>query len=351
MREKTIKDLNIKKIGIFRALQLGDLLNVIPSMRALRKKFPKAEVTLIGLPWAKSFVRRFNKYFDNFIEFPGFPGLPERAFNPQAFVQFLSRTQQENFDLAIQMQGSGSISNRIMELLDAKNIAGFYTEEGYKPNNQFFIPYPETGHEAEKFLKLMEGLGIKAEGTDLEFPVLEAEAEEAARLLADHNLQEREFVCIHTGSREDARRWNADNFAKTADYIHSKGYKIVFTGTEKERESIHKIAKMTKSPSVNLAGCTRIGELAQILKESALLVSNDTGVVHIATAIGAKSVIIYSKKGSNLERWAPIDRKTHSVVEPERAKQVDNVLKEVDLKLRAESPQRMKREYEHAKAI
>jgi ADP-heptose:LPS heptosyltransferase len=346
MREKAIKDLKIKKIAIFRALQLGDLLNVIPAIRALRKSFIKAEITLIGLPWAKSFVHRFNKYFDKFIEFPGYPGLPEREFNPQKFTKFLSQMQEESFDLAIQMQGSGSISNRLMELLNAKNLAGFYGEGDYRPNNEFFIPYPEAGHESVKFLKLMEGLGIKTDGTDLELFVSEAEAEEAAKLLAEHNLQERAFVCIHTGSRENARRWIAEHFAKTADYIHSKGYKIVFTGTEKERESIHKIAKMAESPSVNLAGYTRIGELAEILKKSALLVTNDTGVVHIAAAVGAKSVVIYNKKGTDLERWAPVNRKIHSVIEPDRAGRTANVLKEIDLRLRE-----TKREYEHARAI
>ncbi|HET6528799.1 MAG TPA: glycosyltransferase family 9 protein [Balneolaceae bacterium] len=347
MREKTVKDLEIGKIAIFRALQLGDLLTIIPSVRALRKTFPKTEITLIGLPWARDFVSRFNKYFDRFIEFPGFPGLPERAFNPQAFVQFLSQIQDENFDLAIQMQGSGYITNPMMELLNARNMAGFYGEGHYRPNKDFFIPYVESGHEAEKFLKLMEGIGIKSDGTHLEFPVLEAEAEAATRLLAEHHLQERAFVCIHTGSREEARRWNAENFAKTADYIYSRGYKVAFTGTQKERESIHKIAKMSQSPSVNLAGRTHLGELAAILKKCALLVTNDTGVVHIAIGVGAKSVIIYNKEGSNIERWAPINRKRHSVIEPERAKQLSNVLKELDLRLRAQP----KREYEHARAI
>lgn len=347
MREKTVKDLKINNIAIFRALQLGDLLTIIPSMRALRKTFPKAEITLIGLPWARDFTKRFSKYFDRFIEFPGFPGLPERKFNPQKFVQFLSQIQDENFDLAIQMQGSGYITNPMMGLLNAKNLAGFYDEGQYRPNKDFFIPYAKSGHEAEKFLKLMEGIGVKPDGTHLEFPVLEAEAEEAVKLLAEHNLQEKAFVCIHAGSREAARRWDAENFAQTADYIHSKGYQVAFTGTRQERKSIHKIEKMARSPSVNLAGCTRMGELAEILKKSALLVTNDTGVVHIATAVRAKSVVIYNKEGSNLERWAPINRKKHSVIEPERARQVSNVLKEVDLRLRAEP----KREYEHAKAI
>lgn len=350
MREKSIKDLEIKKIAIFRALHLGDLLAIVPAVRALRKKFPKVEVTLVGLPWAAEFVSRFNKYFDKFIEFPGFPGLPEREFNPHGFGQFLFEIQKENFDLAIQMQGSGSITNRMMDLFGAKKLAGFYCEKGYRPNREFFVKYPETGHEAERFLKLMETLGVKADGTNLEFPVFVAEEERAEKLLTKNNIQEREYVCIHVGSREDARRWSPDNFAKVADFIYSRGYKIVFTGTAEEREYVGNITRMVESPSVNLAGCTDLGELAEILRRSALLISNDTGAVHIAVAVGAQSVVIYTKEGSNLERWAPLDRKKHSIIEPGRAKQIDNILKEADLRLRVVSTT-TKEEDEYARAI
>src|ERR1700709_1398809 len=98
---------DINKIIVFRALQLGDMLCFIPAMRALRKAYPYAHIVLAGLPWAKSFAERFNNYFNEFIWFPGYPGLPEQVLNPVEFSKFLATVQGQQFDLALQMQGNG----------------------------------------------------------------------------------------------------------------------------------------------------------------------------------------------------------------------------------------------------
>ncbi len=346
----SIKDLDIQKIAVLRALHLGDLLAVVPALKALRNSFPDAEITLIGLPWAKRFAHRYNQFIDKFIAFPGFIGLPETEFQPDAFTSFLSTVQKEEFDLAIQMQGSGSVTNGMMDLFEAKKLAGFYEKGNYKPNDSFFVEYKNEGHETERFLKLMEGLGLEAAEAKTHFPVFEAEEAAAARLLNKFNLPENEYVCLHAGSREEARRWDLDNFAKTAEYIHSKGYKIAFTGSEQERYYVEKAIQKTNAPAINLSGRTRLGEVAVVLKKSALLISNDTGVVHIASAIGAKSVVIYTKEGSNIERWAPSNREKHAIITPEKTKRVVNVLRETNAQLR-EKKQRAHRIYEHARAI
>src|SRR5947208_15090197 len=104
----------IKKIAVFRALQLGDMICIIPAMRALRTAYPDAEITLLGLPWAAGFVNRFSKYFDHFIYFPGYPGLPEQPYDEIAFEAFLHRVQDEQFDLVLQMQGNGTVVNQLM---------------------------------------------------------------------------------------------------------------------------------------------------------------------------------------------------------------------------------------------
>ncbi len=100
VHDPTWSPASIQKVAIFRALQLGDLLNTIPAIRALRQAYPDAEITLLSLPWAGDFVQRFRRYFDRFIHFPGYPGLPEQDFDSQAFGIFLEEMLAERFDWA-----------------------------------------------------------------------------------------------------------------------------------------------------------------------------------------------------------------------------------------------------------
>ncbi len=115
---------NPRRIAVLRALQLGDLLCAVPALRSLRAGAPEAEIVLVGLPWARSFVARYPELLDGFREFPGYPGLPERPPVIDRIPSFLSEMQADRFDLAIQLQGSGPFVNPLTVLFGARQNAG-----------------------------------------------------------------------------------------------------------------------------------------------------------------------------------------------------------------------------------
>src|SRR5437868_1859472 len=161
----------LKRVAVFRALQLGDLLCAVPAFRALRCALPQAQITLIGLPWAAAFTERFRRYFDRFIEFPGYPGLVEQPPRLHEFFTFLRSIQSEQFDLAVQMHGNGAITNPLVALFAARHTAGFFQPDGYCPDPNYFMPYPAGEPEIWRHLRLMNFLGIPHRGARLEFPL------------------------------------------------------------------------------------------------------------------------------------------------------------------------------------
>ncbi len=330
-----MKKFSAKKIAVLRALQLGDMLCAIPAFRALRSAYPSAEVTLIGLPWASEFVERFQKYIDRFIPFPGYVGLPEQKVNMKKFAAFLKNIRKEQFDLLIQMQGDGSVTNSFINQLGAKVTAGSFTENNGCPNNQTFIPYQNDKSEIERNLSIVTNLGMVPPDTLLEFPVFTSDREELQMLPEYILLKKQSYICIHPGARDEKRRWNAKHFSFIADFFRAQGYQVVFTGVAKERSLIQTIVQQMTFHPINLAGKLSLGATAALLKNSQLVVTNCTGISHLADALHTNSVVICCNVDST--RWAPRNKKLHKVIRATEKDTTERVLDEASLFLERRS--------------
>lgn len=284
----------------------------MPAFRALRAAYPAAHITLIGLPWSEDFVQRYSRYLDDFIEFPGWPGLPERVLNIERIPAFLQQVQSRHFDLAIQMQGDGSIVNPLVELFGAKHTAGFYPPGQYYPQGQLFFPYPDGLHEIHIFLRLVEEMGIPAQGDALEFPLTGADRQAFDVFRQQHSLSPGGYACLHPGARMHNRRVSPETFAAVGDALAQDGLKIVLTGTTAECHLAQAVAEHMRSPVIDACGQTDLGLLGMIVKNARILVSNDTGVSHVAAACGAPSVVLFTF--SDPKRWRPLDHQLHRAV-------------------------------------
>ena len=135
-------------------------------------------------------------------------------------------------------------------------------------------------------------------------------------------------VCLfHPGARDSRRRWPSENFAVVADTVARAGYHIVLTGSEQERSLLQAPQEQIKAPALNIVesfGHLGICELAALLSRAKLLVSNDTGVSHVAAAIKLRSVIFFSQH-SDLNRWRPLDTTLHIAIPWECASDVEFV--------------------------
>src|ERR1051325_3065597 len=144
----------IATVAIFRALQLGDMLCAVPALRALRAALPHARITLVGLPWAQQFAARFNRYINDFVAFPGHAALGEQPVQQDLLLGFYTAMQSRRFSLALQMHGSGEISNGIVKCFRAQQVAGYAPMESFNAE-PFFLPYPNDGPEPLRLLDLV----------------------------------------------------------------------------------------------------------------------------------------------------------------------------------------------------
>jgi ADP-heptose:LPS heptosyltransferase len=298
------------RIAVLRALHLGDLLLAVPALRALRAGFPNAEITLISLPWAAELVRRFPAYLDRFVELPGFPGLVEPAASPERRNGFLAQQRARRYDLAIQLHGSGRLSNRLALALGAPSTVGYY--EGARPARlTLAAPYPEHLHEIQRNLRLVRLLGGPDLGEQLEFPLSPADRRQADALLGPLRAGPGPLVGLHPGAKWATRRWPLEYYAALGCALRERREaRLVLTGGPGEGELTARLAAMLGPPVLDLGARTPLGTLAAVIARLDLFISNDTGPAHLAVALDRPSVTLFGP--GDWPRWAPRDPARHA---------------------------------------
>jgi ADP-heptose:LPS heptosyltransferase len=284
----------VKKIAVLRANALGDFIVTLPAFQALRETFTNAEIILLGKDWHKSFLEKRPGPIDRVIV------IPENHSDI-----FFETMHEEHFDIAIHFQGEGNISNPFINKLGATLTVGMRNEGAEKIN--FSIPYIHYQSEVSRYLEIVSLIGAR---TKIVEPILEVTHDKDEALKVAPHIKGKEFIVLHAGADDIRRRWPEENFIQLGRFLEKEGYDLVLTGTRKEAELVGRIcSKLTKA--TNMCDKLSISGLAGLLAMSKLTVSSDTGPLHLARAVGTKTVGIYW--APNLLNWGPITRKKHRV--------------------------------------
>jgi ADP-heptose:LPS heptosyltransferase len=299
---------------LFRALPgIGDLLCAMPAIRAIRRNRPDVRVTLVTLPAAASLAARYVDEVDDVVDFPGFPGLPDRRPDVRAIPGFLAAMHERRFDLAVQLHGTGDRTNDVVRLLGARRTAGFHPRGMPPPEAATYLPWREAEHEIHRWLRLLRHLGLPSDDTGTGLPLApDADAEAELVLAAAVGARAAAgFVVVHPGASVASRRWSARGFSMVADRLAAAGSLVLLTGGPRERSVTALVRSMTADPDliVDIAGRTSLDALAAIVRRADLVVTNDTGISHVAAATATPSVVVFTE--TDPVRWAPLDASLH----------------------------------------
>jgi ADP-heptose:LPS heptosyltransferase len=271
------------RVLILRPLGLGDLLTAVPALRAIAGAFPRHQ-RVLAAPIRLSSLVKLSGAIDTVVDARPLQALPIGCHHP---------------DVAIDLHGRGPESHRILLNTGPNRLIAFSNPE--VPETRGFPRWRSEEHEVDRWCRLLSENGIPADPRNLDIDPPDIEPLPVTR----------GAIIIHPGAAYPARRWPLERWAAVA---HALAPGVVITGSTTERPLAMELAQMAGiSPGRVLAGSTDAIQLAVALAAARLLISADTGVAHLATALRTPSVVLFGPSAPS--QWGPpTDRPWHRVI-------------------------------------
>jgi len=298
-------DPRYKRILVVRTDRIGDLLLSTPVIHALRQKYPQAYISMMVAPHAKDIIEG-NPYLDEIIVY-------DKDGKHKSWLRsfkFAGRIKKKKFDLALILHPT----NRVHLLTF---LAGIPERLGYNRKIGFLLTRKREHtkqegkkHEAEYNLDLLSDLGITGNARDLFMPVRNESELWVKDLFVKQGIKDTDkILAVNPGASCPSKVWPAERFAQVAEKLAGRyNFKILILAGPKDMHLADKVAQGIKVKAINLAGKTSVSQLASILKRCALFISNDSGPVHIASALGTPVISIFGRNqpGLSPQRWGPL---------------------------------------------
>jgi len=294
MCPKNIREIELKKILIIGLSCLGDNLLLTPAIKKIRETYKKAEIDIIIGPRAIEFVIE-NPWFSNYIIYD----------KKTHLFKLIKKLREKRYDLTVDFRNSF-----IPFFVRSKYKLTFFKKEFF--SEKFYT------HESERILSFIEPFFGKGE-TKLYFPYPASYKEKIKEIFNDIGIKSSDIiVSLNPGAKFAGKRWDKGKFALLAkELMKIYGVKIIITGSKDEKKLTEELKEMIGEKGVfDFGGKTNLRELAAVYEFSDLVISNDTGSMHLACAVGAPVVAIFGP--SNPYRYGPIGGKNfvvHSDIE------------------------------------
>lgn len=270
---------------MLRALGLGDFLTAVPAYRALARAFPGHHRILAAPLNLAPLAALCGDAIDEVVD-----TAPLTAMDPALRAA----------DVAVNLHGRGPQSHRIILDSQPRRVIAFHNAEAGGPADG--PRWREGEHEVVRWCRMLTESGIAVDPRDLDLVV----SKQPPAL--------RNTVVLHPGASSESRRWPVERWIELAAELERRGRSVALTGNPGEFRRCRLIARNAKLRNGTvLAGRTSLSDLASIVASAEAIVCGDTGIAHVATAVGTPSVVLFGPM-SPVQWGPPADRPKHRAI-------------------------------------
>ncbi len=280
----------INRILIIRLAPLGETVLTTPVVRALRQHFQDAYIAYMVAPTREDLVSA-NPHLNEVLTYQ--PSVPKLIY----------QIAQRKFQMVLVLQPTFRLVLHTFIARIPFRI-GFETNTGGKRLLHIAVPNNTAQHETQRYLDVVRALDIEVTDDEPEVFVDDVGKVWVDDFLKNQNLNDgKPIIGLNPGAATTYRRWSADNFAVLGDMFHKAyGAHIIITTGPREGELAHHIAKQMEHSPVIVKDITPM-QLAALLQQCHLYISNDTGPMHLSTAVKTPTIALFG--GSNPIQWGP----------------------------------------------
>lgn len=276
-----------KRILIFNVNWLGDVLFSTASIRNIRLNFPDSFVAC-AIPSRCYPILKDNPHLDEVIIFDE----KDRHRGILEKMTFIKQLKYKKFDLVFLLHRSFTRA-LICRLADIPQRLGYYTKKrGFLLTQKIVAPQKDSLHRIDYYLNILEKAGLKIEDRYTEFFFSHQDEEAVKDFLEKNGIKQKDFlVCLNAGGNWMPKRWPPAYWARLADELISRGFKVVFSGSSADSGLVKEIKSQMKEEPVTATNVFNLKQLGALCARADLLITADTGPLHIANAANTRKII------------------------------------------------------------